>query len=151
MAEVKDVVETKFSEQADFKHFAEELSSKKQKESHTHLPSEKRGKYAGMKGHELRGNFLVCCLPFVEDKNTDTRNLLKISSISVGFSVLLGILNYLTMADRLTCLIDLDNYLTLSMPFGTPSDTEFCSLPYLQKFHSQKFSKRVRICFPDRY
>ncbi|GFU75085.1 AP-5 complex subunit mu-1 [Trichonephila clavipes] len=88
------------------------------------------------------GNFLVCCLPFVEDKNTDTKNLLKISSISVGFSVLLGILNYLTMADRLTCLIDLDNYLTLSMPFGTPSDTEFCSLPYLQKFHSQKFSKR---------
>ncbi|CAL1295871.1 unnamed protein product [Larinioides sclopetarius] len=86
--------------------------------------------------------FLVCCVPFVEDKNIDRKDLLNVFSVSIGFSVLLGILNFLATADRLTCLIDLDNYLTLSMPFGTPSDTDLSSAPYINKFHSQKFIKR---------
>ncbi|GIY94105.1 AP-5 complex subunit mu-1 [Caerostris extrusa] len=86
----------------------------------------------------FKNYFLVCCVPFVEDKNPDKKDLLKIPSISIGFSVLMGVLNFLATA-RLTCLVDLDNYLTLSMPFGTPSDTDLSSAPYINKFHTQKF------------
>lgn len=67
MAEISDEVETKFSEQSDFPKVAEELSSKKRKESSTHLPSETKRKYAGMKANELRAILSSDAIQFCQD------------------------------------------------------------------------------------
>lgn len=77
-----------------------------------------------------KGTYLVYCIPLVEDSNLiGTENFLNVPSISVGFSILLGLLKFfgtksLPNNEKATAYIELDKYFTLNMPFGTPSDVE---------------------------
>ncbi|KAG8181487.1 hypothetical protein JTE90_016574 [Oedothorax gibbosus] len=99
-----------------------------------------------------QNSLLICCLPFVEDmKNVNKENLLNIPSISVGFSVILGMLNFIQSDERNSSLMQLDNYLSLSMPFGTPSDVELSCASYIQKYHTQKFLKKQPAWKPFEY
>ncbi|XP_023244653.1 AP-5 complex subunit mu-1-like [Centruroides sculpturatus] len=73
--------------------------------------------------------YLFCCLPLVEEKyeNDHKISLFQIQSVSVGFSVLLGIISFVgpIISNEISNkFIELDNYLSLSMPFGLTSDTE---------------------------
>ncbi|XP_054712757.1 AP-5 complex subunit mu-1-like isoform X2 [Uloborus diversus] len=90
--------------------------------------------------------YLVCCIPLLETSKEENKdNFLKIPSISVGFSVLLGILNILQLSakeEKQSQLWKLENFLTLNMPFGTPSDVESSSLTYLNSFQSSNFLTR---------
>nr|AII97832.1 BLTX460 [Nephila pilipes] len=67
MSEVTDAVETKFNEQSDFPKLAEELSTKKRKESHPHIPSVDKRKYGGMKAQELRSILSSDIITFCQD------------------------------------------------------------------------------------
>lgn len=76
-----------------------------------------------------QNSLLVCCLPHVENSKDEYNDLLQIPSVSVGFAVLMSILSFLgpspTFKDELSPkFIELDNYISLSMPFGKPTDTE---------------------------
>lgn len=73
--------------------------------------------------------YLFCCLPLIEEKfeNDKKISLFQIQSLSVGFSVLLGIISLLGSvipSEISNKFIELDNYLSLSMPFGETSDIE---------------------------
>nr|XP_042907096.1 AP-5 complex subunit mu-1 isoform X3 [Parasteatoda tepidariorum] len=93
-----------------------------------------------------QNNLLVCCLPFEEGiRNLKKEELLKMPFISMGFSVLLGILSIIgaaKMDQRQSKIIDLANFTSLSMPFGIPSDVDLPCIASSLKFPAQKFLKK---------
>ncbi|KAG1681057.1 AP-5 complex subunit mu-1 [Nymphon striatum] len=82
-----------------------------------------------------QSGYLYCCLPLVEDSSMlKGKKLLDIPSIAVGFSLLMGIAEFCTSSlsghtseinERLS---ELGNILIISMPFGTPTETDILSV-----------------------
>lgn len=94
----------------------------------------------------IQNSLVVCCLPLVENsKAQENKDLLQIPSISVGFSVLLGILNFLRMKaseEKVSQLKELDSFLTLSMPFGVPSDIEPSCMDLINTSYPRNYIKK---------
>lgn len=100
-------------------------------------------------------SLLVCCLPLIDILKPDKKeSLLQMPSVSVGFSVMLGIVNFLGMKSfekRKSQLMELDNFLTQSLPFGTPSDMELSYASFMNNVHTHQFTKRQPAWKPFNY
>ncbi|XP_076314327.1 AP-5 complex subunit mu-1-like isoform X2 [Tachypleus tridentatus] len=91
---------------------------------------------------------LYCCLPLVENIYEGRKpSLLTLPSVSVGFSVLLSLTNftgpvYSTMKEAsMPKCYEIESFITLSMPFGQPSDTEWQTVYDLQTVQNEPTSK----------
>ncbi|XP_022252660.1 AP-5 complex subunit mu-1-like isoform X2 [Limulus polyphemus] len=91
---------------------------------------------------------LYCCLPLVENTYEGRKpSLIHMPSVSVGFAVLLSLANftgpvYPTMKEvSMRKCSEIESFLTLSMPFGQPCDTDWQTVCELQTLKNETTSK----------